>query len=275
MVWRGGLTDTGWVSVVPPGRLALLTGEPVQLNVAELDGSGLVSLASTGLLYGGSVAWLAGTEGVVYTGGPFPLNVGLHVHDLSGGSRLLTASGTNPRASRDGAWVYFEDAGGIWRIHPDGSGRESIVPAGVPPPFDADPSPDGGTLVLARSHSPQDGTFDVWLRELDTGEERLLQQSAFRPRWSPDGTHVAFLREYYFTPTSLSVAVHLVAADGSDTRQVSPPGRRYAAGSLDWSPDGEWLVVRGEGTQEVIQVATGLALPLPYTANHPYAAWKW
>ena len=58
-----------------------------------------------------------------------------------------------PRASRDGQWVYFTTDEGLRRVHPDGSGLESITEV---TDFSIterwpDPSPDGTRLVFVRS----------------------------------------------------------------------------------------------------------------------------
>src|SRR5712691_2978747 len=78
--------------------------------------------------------------------------------------------------------------------------------------------------------------------------------SSVRPSWSPDGTHIAFQ-----TSQDNAYRVYVMAADGSDRRQVSQ-------GAVDdrhpaWSPDGKMLAV-DTGTDlkreiALIDLATG------------------
>jgi Tol biopolymer transport system component len=66
----------------------------------------------------------------------------------------------------------------------------------------------------------------------------------------------------------------VINADGTGVRQVSADGRSYQALGLDWSPDGQWLVARSDSTVDLIQVATGLTLPLGYATGYTLASWK-
>jgi Tol biopolymer transport system component len=57
---------------------------------------------------------------------------------------------SNPRWSPDGSWIAFMSYGGIYRVHPDGTGLRLIIPNGSFPVW----SPDGTTLmyVLRTGH---------------------------------------------------------------------------------------------------------------------------
>jgi Tol biopolymer transport system component len=62
------------------------------------------------------------------------------------------------------------------------------------------------------------------------------------PRWSPDGSRLAFARQVMSPePGSswTSAAVYVVNADGSDLRRVTPEG--WYAFNASWSPDGSAL----------------------------------
>ncbi len=78
----------------------------------------------------------------------------------------------------------------------------------------------------------------LWRCRVD-GTERLRLTSpalrAYLPRWSPDGTQVAFRAE----SASLPVKVYTVSADGSKLRQLLSDGRNEADPS--WSADGRKL----------------------------------
>jgi Tol biopolymer transport system component len=84
----------------------------------------------------------------------------------------------------------------------------------------------------------------LWRSKID-GSDRLQltfpPMTAGRPRWSPDGTQIAFVA---FTAQGLHA--YLIAADGTGTPQLIP-GAPGEAGEDDpgWSPDGSSLVFAG------------------------------
>lgn len=61
-----------------------------------------------------------------------------------------------------------------------------------------------------------------------------------RPRWSPDGKQIVFLRTWYGYAKILKAAMFVVDSDGQHLRQVSPAN--LAARLPDWSPDGSRIV---------------------------------
>jgi hypothetical protein len=52
-------------------------------------------------------------------------------------------------------------------------------------------------------------------------------------------------------------------------------GRPYRFG-IDWSPDDRWIVAYADDTRriELVEVATGRAIPLPFTENFTTPSWK-
>ncbi len=66
-VMRGPFADTGWVSVVPPGTLALSKiSDQSSVDIVNADGSGFMSIVSSGQGGGGAPSWLPGNAGLVY-----------------------------------------------------------------------------------------------------------------------------------------------------------------------------------------------------------------
>jgi hypothetical protein len=282
---RGDLADTGWVSVVPSGTLALSSiSDHSAVSSASTDGSGLSRIAESGQVSGGAAAWLPADAGIVYQYA-IPGGAGqtrLYVSDLAGNSRRLISDPQGehdekqPRVSRDGVWVYFRYGGGggeIWRIHPDGSGLERVT--GPAPTYEGDtgpdPSPDGKFLAFAGNRFPEGG-FQVAVHDLESGDERLLGVQGLLPRWAPDGGRIAYWAGDGYWGNG---AIFVVSADGTGARQVSQPGRRYLPEGLDWSPDGKWLVARSDTRLDLIEAATGLTLPLGYSEAYWLTSWRW
>ena len=88
-------------------------------------------------------------------------------------------------------------------------------------------SPSGKAIAYSAAH--QFG-FDVWLTDARAGERwnltSTLHEDAYNPRWSPDGTRIAFATEE---------AVYVMRADGSGLRRLVTQPHDLA---LSWSPDG-------------------------------------
>jgi dipeptidyl aminopeptidase/acylaminoacyl peptidase len=103
-------------------------------------------------------------------------------------------------------------------------------------PSDLQFSPDGTRLAFVVTEPPQGASRPrhVWLLDLPTGAVRQFTFSTkteSRPRWSPDGTQLAFLSDRGdFTQ------VYLIGADAGEARALTQ-GKR-AVQSFAWSPDG-------------------------------------
>ncbi|MEO6207122.1 MAG: hypothetical protein ABIP77_04130 [Candidatus Limnocylindrales bacterium] len=116
-----------------------------------------------------------------------------------------------PDWSPDGSWliysyapracVDFEDCvikdGNIWtlwRMNADGSDQRLI---GNPATFDWEPrlSPDGREVVFQRLDPASDWSMTLMIRNLATGEERLVKtddRPLEHPDWSPDGRWIIY-----------------------------------------------------------------------------------
>ncbi len=111
-------------------------------------------------------------------------------------------------------------------------------------------SPDGKTIVYVRRFADvrTDRRFsNLWRMDFDGENHRPLTTGAFSdssPRWSPDGSRIAFLSNRGGSPQ-----IQVLWLDGGS---ISPVTHHITAPeSLSWSPDGRWLafvaLVPGEG----------------------------
>ena len=119
-------------------------------------------------------------------------------------------------------------------------------------------SPSGDRIVFARSvpGPPQEGDLGAALVSIapdGTGERTLTDGVGFdhHPRWSPDGTRIAFLD---FDP-SAGTDVWVMNADGSGLRPLTTG--RIAGQSLVWSPDGSKIAFDDWNDVLIVGVTTG------------------
>lgn len=278
------------------GRLAVVSAScddtvPVDdgggyvLCVVNPDGSGARQVA--GLLYPERAQWSPDGARLMYLeDGEEPGTV--VVVDVDGGARTALTD----RAT----WLGFE-----WS--PDASqlllqGYETLLVDGARPTSgdigadegrvlfdrglgDVAWSPDGSRVVFSWDDSPQGSRMSCsTIQVIDVATLERVQLTppplpegegtvcAVDPRWSPDGSLIAFgLAELEVDGQPSQVM--LVPADGGGLRPVSPEG--VDADPLSWSPDGRYLayraVDRSTGTVRVVVTSRDgsqtVDLPLP------------
>jgi TolB protein len=128
------------------------------------------------------------------------------------------------------------------------------------------PSPDGTRLVYVR----RTGGGQDYVRTLDlgTGNVVAIDVPGHAPAWSPLGDLIAYvdLRE--------GSVLKVMRPDGTGQRQVSAGGGYDK--SVQWSPDGKWLLSYNEISARIhlIDVATGVAMALGYSASMRSPSWR-
>jgi len=99
-------------------------------------------------------------------------------------------------------------------------------------------APDGARIIYARRFvNKQLDRFEsaLWIMNADGSENRFLTKGS-SPKWSPDGTRIAFINEG--EPRGSQIFVRWMNAEGATsqiTRVESDPG------DIAWSPDGKWI----------------------------------
>jgi ABC-type nickel/cobalt efflux system permease component RcnA/Tol biopolymer transport system component len=149
--------------------------------------------------------------------------------------------GGNPRWSPDGAWLSYATPEGI-RLYHLQNGETRMIPniLGVAALW----SPDGKRILL-RDVVIRHGQFLTQLFLYDLATERLTNVTPeegmenLLAAWSPDGEWIAVVRRDLAVPRGDQI--WLMRADGSDASMITnDPDSLH--GSLNWSPDGRYLL---------------------------------
>jgi Tol biopolymer transport system component len=145
---------------------------------------------------------------------------------------------------------WSEIPGQIFTVRPDGTDLEQITKP------DADylspaVSPDGSRIAFVRfdmgSDPPRTGHEGIFVMNvggsamhelLRTGEPKPISVSQIA--WSPDGSQIGFIRNYFFDSSEANFQHELwiMGADGSDPHELID----LQIDSFSWSPDGSRIV---------------------------------
>ncbi len=143
-------------------------------------------------------------------------------------------------------------------------------------------SADGSLIAFANSVNGQPS--DLWLMTREGGNPRQVYDGVGNiasPAWSPNGANIAFVMSQPETPGMYEVYI----LDLASGQALSVTNGRYvgAGGSVDWSPDGRYLVffAGSPGNNEIIryEITTGAFLQLTSGGNNagpsfsPDGAW--
>jgi len=179
-----------------------------------------------------------------------------------------------PDWSPDGSLIAFrrcvpDTVCAIFTVRPDGTDLRRLSPPcdATPPDIETECAdetdvaflPDGHRVVFNRSYGtdrefPDFGGFiehsDIVIRDLSGDHTRVVLSSPpfthnnVAPVSSPDGTHIAFLRNNSpLAEPSGGLAVFVMRSNGTHVRRITPWSMR-AGDHPDWSPDGRWILFR-------------------------------
>jgi hypothetical protein len=270
-------TDSGFVSVVPTGRLTAWrqSGSGGNIISVDLDGANYtVHAPVTDGGVGAQPVWMPGTQKIVYTFFNGTIQV-LRTVDQTGVVAPFFASPpatmshqAEPSMSADGQWLYFSafdtqcgtaEVYCLYRAKADATAPQVLGTVVGTNAVSRRPaaSPDGSKVAFMSVVS-----FQLRVRVLDAGTQTLSTWSVRGdwPAWSPDGTTIAFLQDN---------RIKLVNPDGTNERFLTPASRPYVEHPMAWSVNSQWILARSESNLlELVEVATGNALPLPYSG--PY-----
>ncbi len=171
---------------------------------------------------------------------------------VAGPERLTTGPGqdTTLAVSMDGkklAFVTRTESLRIWSIPFDAAkGRttgegQPVTAAGMDADL-PDLTRDGGKLVFVGTRA---GKKSLWKKSLPDDREALLFADSFKrefPRWSRDGTRLAYRRH---NPTKPEWQIVILTDGGGAEEPLTSPQRGLGPPPFDWSGDGKWILGSG------------------------------
>ncbi len=131
-------------------------------------------------------------------------------------------------------------------------------------------SPDGTQIAFVSARDVLKGTNIYVMQKDGTNQVRLTHHAAgySRPRWSPDGNIIAFIQN-----SAAGDSLYTVAADGSWSARLTPPGWDGRISDFDWSPDGKHIVFSSGNvafSSEVYTIGIGNGSITRLTNNQAY-----
>jgi hypothetical protein len=275
--------ETAWVSVVPNGTFAARRG--TTLTLQHLDGSDF-RIIFPELPF--DLSW-SSADSTVLTQFAFTIEApeGLYKVRKDGSRTRIAGPGTTSTSGSVlnlmfDTYAAMPDGGVavalgecpktkvLYRLPPNGATPIRLAPQ-VPDASvcvwhqdrSPSPSPDGTRLAFENDSVVGEGYFPhIWTMDAATGTATPLNVTGMRPSWSTVDDRIAY---------TAGDRIWVINADGTGARAISPAGQRYLDG-VSWSPDGAWLLAfeylaTGGSRIVVLNVATGMALPLSYTVG--------
>jgi len=197
----------------------------------------------------------------------------------------LSLSDTDSRISdisSDGTKILYtttKDDADLWAVSLE-SGKEQQITKAIGVEFWPDVSPNGQAIVYQSDNRLSTGgkllQSALSKQELNVeGRVSQLAQDGFNPRWSPDGSRVAFLRSQ-----AGNHSLWISSADGADQRRISEGGvmfggystlpyNRVQSQDYQWSSDSRTLVYSANrgGVWNIWQAAADGSGEKPITTN--------
>ena len=137
--------------------------------------------------------------------------------------------------------------------------------------YEYDWSPDGKKFVLTAAHGAGDANWyvaEIYTLQADSGEMKSLYKPAQQiavPRWSPDGSSIAFIGGLMSDEGSTGGDVFLLPATGGAARNLTP-GLQASVSWLAWRPGGDEILllesVDGASGIATLDVRSGKVTPL-------------
>jgi imidazolonepropionase-like amidohydrolase/Tol biopolymer transport system component len=201
----------------------------------------------------------------------------------------------SPAWSPDGEYVFVRKhfveqrslgAGEVWMYHRSGGSGLQVTQRNGWQKDQGEPalSPDGRYLYYSRdvtsgqtfqyNKDPYAGIYAILRRDLSDGDERTViggPGGAITPRPSPDGKTLAFIRRVRYNTVlylrDLETGREWPVWDGLSRDMQEAWAIHGVYAQYAWTPDGSAIIVWGKGRIWRVDVTSGTASEIPFTAQ--------
>jgi Tol biopolymer transport system component len=176
----------------------------------------------------------------------------------------------DPTGTRVYCRIESDAFNGIVSVNLGDGAISQVANFGTRPVFNFDVSLDGTKGAVSAALDDDIFSIYVFATSGPLGTERLTTDSTDSPRWSPDGTRLAFL-----ATDGVTKDLTISNADGTD-RTIIHSG---SLGYLDWSPDGTRLLFTAPIAQDsnlfiINDDGTGLTQITDYSGRNMNGRWS-
>lgn len=203
---------------------------PDQLWLMNADGTGQHLIAAHGI----TPAWSPDGTKLAY-GAPHDVVV---IANADGSDPRVVTSGLYPAWSPDGHELAVQDHGSIWVVSTDGTNRHRVLKNAQAPDW----SPDGSQLVYTS------GVYEkLMIANADGSNARSLgAQFVLRAAWSPDGSEIAFGRDFGSGFAFGYTDVCEIRPDGTGKHCLPVAGTGRPNSDTFWAGDPAWGPAPGQ-----------------------------
>jgi hypothetical protein len=286
-----GKTDSVFVNVVPAGTVAVADADGLGLRVTQTNGKLIRRMLTIVIVYHDAVRWPSWSPDgarIAATAGGVNNATSIQVFDTLANAKLLASASSRaryygPQFTRDGQWLFFTEVDNatvpgttrVYRMHPDGTGKEIVYFASSENGFWTSASPSttgdfvilGGLSIQGQSTAPQ-------VARLDVGQQRLVPfpTSGSDAVYSPTADRVAMV--------DTSGRIMLAQSNGEGVQTLTNAAVSAtsfgALSSPSWSPDGAYLLARSAsaGRYVVVRVSDGTMVPTAIPSSLVSPSWR-
>jgi len=140
---------------------------------------------------------------------------------------------------------YDGDNWELYVMNADGSGKQNLTMTPDVHELYPQASPDGDKICfLADVAQGEDTLRSVYCMKADGSERVLVAERARQPCWSPDGQHIAYVKQEFDKFNVMDFASKGIYFHNVDTGEVTehPNPDIEHLYTLNWSPNGRWIV---------------------------------